>query len=166
MDIDGYDGSELAPIHENEEPIDNSLTANVNQMFDMTTVEANDNLNNMGNQIVDNSTERYVENMNNENENENNSNNEVVENMDNKTNEKTTDVKIDKKTLNTMTGIGIFLIIWIIIGIIAFIVSLFCFGFSGSTTEKIIGLLLAIFFGPFYFIYFFFNKNYCGKSNI
>lgn len=164
MDIDGYDGSELAPIHENEEPLDtsaldtsaldNSLTANVDQMFDITKVETNDNLNNMGNQLEDNSTERYVENMNNEKEN-------FVENMDNST---TTEVKMDKKTMNTMAGLGIFLIVWIIIGIIAFIVSLFCFGFSGSMTEKIIGLLLAIFFGPFYFIYFYLNKNYCGKQ--
>ena len=55
----------------------------------------------------------------------------------------------------------IFIIIWIIIGFIAFITSLVCFGRSGTIAEKIIGLLLAILFGPFYFIFFFADSTYC-----
>ena len=55
----------------------------------------------------------------------------------------------------------IFIIIWIIIGFIAFITSLVCFGRSGTIAEKIIGLLLAIFFGPFYFLFYGFNEGYC-----
>jgi hypothetical protein len=39
-----------------------------------------------------------------------------------------------------------------------------CFGSSGTMVEKIIGLLLALFFGPFYFIYYKFSNTYC-KSN-
>lgn len=53
------------------------------------------------------------------------------------------------------------LFLWIIIGFIAFITSIVCFGKSGSTLEKIMGLLLAIFFGPFYFLFYAFNGNYC-----
>ena len=53
------------------------------------------------------------------------------------------------------------IIIWVIGGIIAFIYSLMCFGYESSILEKIIGLLLAVFTGPLYFIYYSFNKNYC-----
>jgi len=58
----------------------------------------------------------------------------------------------------------VFIIIWILIGFAAFITSLVCFGRSGTILEKIIGLLLAIFFGPFYFIFFFFAGGYCGSA--
>jgi len=58
-------------------------------------------------------------------------------------------------------GLIIFFIIWIISSIIAFIYSLVCFGKSGSVLDKIIGLLLAIFFGPFYFIYLYNYGVYC-----
>ena len=36
--------------------------------------------------------------------------------------------------------------IWIIIGFIGFITSLICFTRNGSTTDKVAGLLLALFF--------------------
>jgi len=55
----------------------------------------------------------------------------------------------------------IFVLLWGLIGLIAFIMSLICFGRSGTLIEKIIGLLLAIFFGPFYFIFYIFNNSYC-----
>ena len=62
--------------------------------------------------------------------------------------------------------IGIILIslyfLWVVIGIIAFITSLYCFSRSGTTAEKVLGLVLAIFFGPFYFI-FFSMSGYCRK---
>lgn len=57
--------------------------------------------------------------------------------------------------------IYILMFIWALIGIFAFIMSLICFGRSGTLLEKIIGLLLAIFFGPFYFIFYIFNSKYC-----
>ena len=55
----------------------------------------------------------------------------------------------------------IFILLWGLLGLIAFILSLICFGRSGTLIEKIIGLLLAIFFGPLYFIFYMFNKDYC-----
>jgi len=54
-------------------------------------------------------------------------------------------------------GILIFIFLWII----SFIASMACFGKSGSTLEKIMGVLLAIFFGLFYFLFYAFNGNYC-----
>lgn len=53
--------------------------------------------------------------------------------------------------------------VWVVLGIAAFIVSLMCFGRSGSDTHKILGILLAILFGPFYWVYFISNKKYCRK---
>ena len=55
----------------------------------------------------------------------------------------------------------VFLFLWGFAGFIAFIYSLFCFGRSGTTFDKAIGLLIAFFTGPFYFLYLRFNKNYC-----
>lgn len=56
---------------------------------------------------------------------------------------------------------GWFVIAWIIAGFIAFITSLFCFAKSGSVLEKIIGSLLSIILGPFYWIYYFASSSYC-----
>jgi hypothetical protein len=58
-------------------------------------------------------------------------------------------------------GLITFLFIWVFIGLVAFIMSLVCFARSGTTFDKIMGLLLAIFFGPFYFLFYVFNGGYC-----
>jgi hypothetical protein len=55
----------------------------------------------------------------------------------------------------------LFIILWFIIGFIAFITSILCFLRSGTICEKIIGLILAILLGPFYFIFFIFRDGYC-----
>ena len=51
--------------------------------------------------------------------------------------------------------------IWVLAGISAFIYSLYCFTKSGTTAEKILGLILAMIAGPFYFIYVAMYKAYC-----
>lgn len=66
-----------------------------------------------------------------------------------------------KKFLGLSLSIAIFAIIWALFGFIAFIWSLVCFAKSGTAIDKIIGLLLAFFTGPFYFIYLIFYKQYC-----
>lgn len=52
-------------------------------------------------------------------------------------------------------------IVWAVFGLLAFIFSLICFGYSGSILEKLVGIILAILFGPFYFIYYFASGSYC-----
>ena len=44
--------------------------------------------------------------------------------------------------------------------------SLVCFGgaYSGTTSEKAIGVVIAALFGPFYWIYFWVNKSYCREK--
>ncbi len=94
---------------------------------------------------------------------------------DKKTDETTETTKTTKTTeiteaeiaeANTALKMGggfiiIFFIVWTLFGFAAFIMSIVCFGYSGSTSEKFIGLLLAFFLGPFYFIFYGVNKNYC-----
>mgnify|MGYP001377450025 FL=1 len=46
----------------------------------------------------------------------------------------------------------------------ALIYSLICFGYSGTPMDKIIGLMIAYFLGPFYWIYYYWNPTYC-KNN-
>ena len=48
--------------------------------------------------------------------------------------------------------------------LLAFIYSLICFGYSGSSTDKIIGLIIAWLFGQFYWIYYMSNNNYCKSK--
>ena len=57
--------------------------------------------------------------------------------------------------------------VWVISGFFAFVWSIFCFSSSrnGDSVNNIIGLLLAVFFGPFYFIYLLVNKKYCRRIN-
>lgn len=57
----------------------------------------------------------------------------------------------------------IVLLIWGLVGFAGFVMSLVCFGRSGSTSQHVIGLILAILLGPFYWIYFFVSKSYCAK---
>lgn len=56
---------------------------------------------------------------------------------------------------------AIFIIFWSMAGLIAFGMSLVCFGYSGSIAEKMLGFLLAFLFGPFYWIYYLSSSTYC-----
>ena len=55
--------------------------------------------------------------------------------------------------------IGTFL--WFALGFIGFIYSLVCFGKNDKLGLNIVGLILAVLFGPFYWFYYAFNKQYC-----
>jgi len=61
-------------------------------------------------------------------------------------------------------AITIFVLVWVLLGLSAFITSLVCIGKSGSGTSKALGVIISWIFGPFYFIYLAFNKGYC-RSN-
>ena len=54
-------------------------------------------------------------------------------------------------------------VIWAFLGLAAFIMSILCFGRSGTTGQHIAGLLLALFFGPFYWIFYYYAPDYCTK---
>lgn len=50
---------------------------------------------------------------------------------------------------------------YIIAGFLAYVWSIACIGRSGSFGANVGGIILAILFGPFYWIYFIFHKGYC-----
>lgn len=68
---------------------------------------------------------------------------------------------------NDLNGLVIFILIiiwvWIITGLLGFIASLVCFGFNGSISDKFLGLIIVLVIGPFYWLYFIFNSNYCTR---
>ncbi|NCA20378.1 MAG: hypothetical protein EBS86_04495 [Crocinitomicaceae bacterium] len=68
--------------------------------------------------------------------------------------------KKDKVMKLVLAGLGF---AWATFGIVAFVFSLICFGYSGTILEKIVGVLLSIFAGPFYFIYYFASASYCKR---
>ena len=71
--------------------------------------------------------------------------------------------EVEKKS--SKTGLVIFIILftwlWFIAGLLAFVASLICFGFNGSISDKFLGVLLVLILGPFYWLYFIYNSNYC-----
>jgi hypothetical protein len=56
-----------------------------------------------------------------------------------------------------------FAILWVTFGIIGFILSLVCFGYSGSAGEKVLGIVIALALGPWYFVYYFSDAGYCKR---
>jgi hypothetical protein len=60
--------------------------------------------------------------------------------------------------------IAFFALVWMIAGIVAFIMSLVCFAHNGTAIEKIAGFLLALFFGPFYWVYYSISATYCKTA--
>ena len=51
----------------------------------------------------------------------------------------------EQNNSQSKTILFIVFIIWIVLGIAAFIMSIICFGRSGSAVQHVVGLLLAIF---------------------
>lgn len=54
--------------------------------------------------------------------------------------------------------------LWLLLGVVAFVTSLVCIGKSGSGGIKALGVLLAIMFGPFYFLLFL-SPGYCRSMS-
>lgn len=76
--------------------------------------------------------------------------------------------KKEERKEAAISGLALFIIIflwvWLITGLIAFLASIICFGFNGSITDKFLGVVIVLLVGPFYWFYFIFNSNYCTRS--
>jgi hypothetical protein len=59
--------------------------------------------------------------------------------------------------------ISLLVLIWIISGFAAFIASFVCIFYNSSVGDKIAGLVLALFAGPFYWLFYIYNMNYCNR---
>lgn len=59
-----------------------------------------------------------------------------------------------------------FAVLWALAGLAALIMSLYCWiGYPSDGCCDLAGILLAIFLGPFYWIFWFYkSKGYCGKT--
>jgi hypothetical protein len=75
----------------------------------------------------------------------------------------TKEEKIEKADTILSVIILIFLLVWIIGGIIAVIASLICLGYDAPMKDKILGVIFSIIAGPFYWIYYAYNINYCNN---
>lgn len=64
-------------------------------------------------------------------------------------------------TQTTLQIATIFVFAWAALGLAAFIWSLVCFRKTGTIEQKVLGLLLAVFIGPLYFIYYKYSPTYC-----
>jgi nucleoside permease NupC len=59
--------------------------------------------------------------------------------------------------------IALFGIIWFVAGLLGFIASLVCLFYQGSVSDKAIGFLLGLLLGPFYWLFYIYNMNYCTR---
>jgi hypothetical protein len=57
--------------------------------------------------------------------------------------------------------LGLLVLIWIISGFVAFLASFVCLFYNSSIGDKMAGLVLALFAGPFYWLFYIYNSNYC-----
>ena len=57
----------------------------------------------------------------------------------------------------------ILLIIWVFAGILGFLASLICLFYNSTLGDKIAGLILGLFAGPFYWLFYIYNMNYCSR---
>jgi cytochrome b subunit of formate dehydrogenase len=73
----------------------------------------------------------------------------------------TNDKEDNKSSLKII--LTIIVIFWVILGITGFIMSIVCFGRSGTSSQHVIGLLLSIFFGPIYWIFYLAVPDYCKR---
>lgn len=68
------------------------------------------------------------------------------------------------KNKKKMIAIAVFCFVWMLSGITAFVSSLFCFTRSGTIREKVLGLLIAVLTGPFFWAYVLSMKGYCRRK--
>ena len=66
---------------------------------------------------------------------------------------KNTDINYNNNKSNNMTLYYVFSIIWLMVGILAWIMSIYCFKNKGKT-ENVLGLLIATLLGPFFWLYY------------
>ena len=67
----------------------------------------------------------------------------------------------EKEIQTTVQIFGLFTFAWVMIGLIAFLWSIYCFGKSGTIFQKFVGIIMAMFMGPLFFFYYRYSPTYC-----
>ena len=76
-------------------------------------------------------------------------------------------IEVPTGVKNTITGLAVFGVVWVCLGLAGLGMSLFCLTRKGGTTsENILGILLAMCFGPFYWLYRLGSSTYCTKLKV
>ncbi len=57
----------------------------------------------------------------------------------------------------------VFAVTWCALGVLSYVAALWCLTDTGTFEQKILGLLLALGFGPFYFVYVLSSSSYCPQ---
>ena len=57
----------------------------------------------------------------------------------------------------------VFTLLWFITGLLGWLMSIYCFKYNKTKIENVVGVLIAILLGPFYWLYYIYMQNYCGK---
>jgi len=82
-------------------------------------------------------------------------------------------IKNTRYVANTTIGLGLYIIIivltiWVLLGIAAWMMSIYCFKY-GVNKNTVMGLIIAFvpfILGPLYWIYYIWNPNYCKYATI
>ena len=79
-----------------------------------------------------------------------------------------TKTKLKEETETIFTSIlfwwrFILLLIWVFAGILGFLASFICLFYNSTLSDKIAGLILGLFAGPFYWLFYIYNMNYCTR---
>jgi hypothetical protein len=64
------------------------------------------------------------------------------------------------------TGMMAFVLIWALAGLAALLMSIYCTYSTqeeGNPNQNLMGFMLAILLGPFYWIYYYYARGYCGR---
>jgi len=75
----------------------------------------------------------------------------------------TKEEKIEKADTILSFIILIIILIWFFSGIISFIASMMCLGYDAPMKDKILGVIFGLIAGPFFWIYYVYNINYCNN---
>jgi hypothetical protein len=77
------------------------------------------------------------------------------------------DDNISNKSKNNLKTMGyfvfVFTLLWFITGLLGWLMSIYCFKYNKTKIENVVGVLIAILLGPFYWLYYIYMQNYCGK---
>lgn len=62
-------------------------------------------------------------------------------------------------------GVMAFILIWALAGLSALLMSIYCTYGGGDANQNLMGYILAMLVGPFYWIYYYYAKPpYCGRT--
>ena len=57
----------------------------------------------------------------------------------------------------------VFTLLWFLTGLFGWLMSIYCFNYNKTKIQNVVGILIATFLGPFYWLYYIYMQNYCGK---